>query len=84
MGTTPGQSDVTLPPGQWLARSEVARLLGVSGTRIDKMAIERKLPYLETPLGRLYPAEAVDAFKTQRDALRAAAQRNQHNNEDGE
>jgi excisionase family DNA binding protein len=59
-----------LTPGQ------AARLLNLSPQRVRQMADEGRLPCDRTPLGRLFPAEAVEALARERAAgqVRAVAE----------
>ena len=45
---------------EWLGPSETARRLGVSVSRVRQLAVvEGQLPYIKTPLGKLFAAEDV-------------------------
>jgi len=58
-----------------LTRSQAARLLGVSGEYVSHVIRLGQLPAIQTPLGKLIPADAVeDARQSREDALRDRAQ----------
>jgi hypothetical protein len=57
---------------EWLGPSEAARELGISLSRLRLIALEGKLPYTSTPLGRLFAAEDVARLRAERAARRSA------------
>jgi hypothetical protein len=50
------------------SRAEVALRLGVSPVRVDQLALSGRLPYIQTSLGKLYDADAVQALAAERAA----------------
>jgi hypothetical protein len=50
-----------------LSKSQAARELGVSSTRVDQLMNAGVLPYCNTALGRLVDPEAVAALKIERE-----------------
>ena len=46
----------------YLSSLQVARRLGISSQRVIQLANKGKLAHIRTPLGRLFPTEAVEAF----------------------
>lgn len=61
------------PDDDRLTRGAVALALEVSVTRVDQYVAAGRLPYEQTPLGRLYRPEDVEQLRKQR--AQAAAQR---------
>jgi len=51
---------------QLLTRSQVACRLGVSSEYVRSLALAGRLPFLDTPLGRLFDPAAVEAFAVTR------------------
>lgn len=51
----------------------VARKLGVSSQRVWKLTQEGRLPFYDTPLGRLYARAGVDAYLAERAKAREAS-----------
>ena len=58
-----------------LTRSDVCKRLALSPERVRQLAVSGRLPTLQTPLGRLYDANAVEALALSR---RANAERTSH------
>lgn len=56
-----------------LSPTQAANQLGVSSARIRQMVSEGKLPAVMTPLGRLIPADAVEAMRREREAAKSVA-----------
>ena len=54
---------------QGMTRGEVAYRLRLSPERVAQLGRAGVLPFLMTPLGRLYEADAVEAFAEQRERL---------------
>lgn len=50
----------------WLSTGDVRRVLGVSNQAVHKMVKAGRLPFVDTPAGRLYPREAVNRLKDER------------------
>lgn len=67
--TTPHHGDHDL----LLTTSQVARRLEVSVDRVRQLTRGGRLPFRQTPLGRLYETTAVEAFAAQRGADATAA-----------
>jgi excisionase family DNA binding protein len=59
----------------WLTTSQAARRIGCSGVWVGELAKAGKLPYTTTPLGRLYPIQAVADFAATRRGGDAAGER---------
>lgn len=57
---------MTLIADQVLSPSQAGRRLGVSAHRVLQLVNEGRLPAQMTPLGRLIPADAVDALAAER------------------
>ncbi len=53
-----------------LRPSQVASRLELSVSRIRQLAEAGRLPVVETPYGRLFPQDAVDAYAREREASR--------------
>ena len=54
--------------GEWLTLSQTAARLGVTTQYISRLVKAGRIVYQDTPLGRLFSGEAVDAFKAEREA----------------
>jgi len=57
----------------FLSLAEAARLVGCARSTLDVHARRGELDYISTSLGRLFPLEAVEAFKAERDLKRSLA-----------
>jgi excisionase family DNA binding protein len=55
-----------------LTASQAARLLGLSSERVRQLARQGRLKGHDTPLGRLYDRDDVEALKRERELSRAA------------
>lgn len=55
-----------------LTTGQAARELSVSADWVRKLVKQGTLPAIETPLGRLIPAEAVEQLRKDREAVNAA------------
>ena len=58
--------------GRLMTRGDVANRLNLSPERVRQLTVEGALPCLKTPLGRLYKAEAIEAFAILREQRRQA------------
>ena len=54
-----------------LTTVQVARQLGLCRERVRLLALNGELPFVETPLGRLFDAEIVERLRRERAAARA-------------
>jgi hypothetical protein len=57
---------------RWLGASEAARTLGCSVSWIRILAAQGRLPYTDTPLGKLFSVEDVQRFAVERVAQKTA------------
>lgn len=64
--------DVQREAEELLAPSAAARLLGLSVQRIAQLALGGRLPYRQTPLGRLFARADVEALASERAARTGA------------
>lgn len=51
-----------------LSRAQAARRLGIASETISKYARSGRLPYIATPLGRVYKVEDVERLRLEREA----------------
>jgi hypothetical protein len=65
-----GRGAEGMETGVWLNRSQVARVLGLTPTRVNQLARSGKLAHQLTPLGRLFSEETVRAAVAEREAQR--------------
>jgi hypothetical protein len=57
----------TLPTREWFSTSQAARRLGLSASRLRQLTVvEGRLPYTQTPLGKLIAAEDLTRFAQER------------------
>lgn len=56
----------TVQMDEWMSPSEVAQMLGVTTARIRQLSLEGKLPYEQTPLGRIYPRAEIERVRKER------------------
>jgi hypothetical protein len=54
--------------GEWLKASQAAWRLGVGVTRIHSLVRQGRLSYVETPNGRLFDPDVLDALRAELDA----------------
>lgn len=47
---------------RYYSPSQTARLLGVSRVRVTHLSQQGRLPFLETPNGRIFPKVEIDAI----------------------
>lgn len=53
---------------EWLTQKGVTERLGISKQMLSKLVAQGKLPYEESPHGRIYDPAVVDALRKERDA----------------
>lgn len=61
-------ADQMVLEGEWLTVSQVAARLGVTTQHVNRLTQQGRLTCQATPLGRLWPGEAVTALKLAREA----------------
>jgi len=57
-----------------MTTGQVARRLGLSEARIGQLARAGRLPFRQTPLGRLFDRDAIEEIARAREEKRLAAQ----------
>jgi DNA-binding transcriptional MerR regulator len=51
----------------YISAGAVAELFGVSRVRVHHLSEKGRLPFLKTPIGRLYPRKEIEALAEQRE-----------------
>jgi predicted site-specific integrase-resolvase len=61
-----------IDPEAWLSPKQTADLLRITNARVRQLSIEGRLPYVDTPNGRLYPRHEIERIAQQREEANAS------------
>ena len=54
----------TVEMAEWVSPAQAARILGVTTARVRQLALAGRLPFEQTPLGRIFPRDHIERLAT--------------------
>lgn len=61
-----GSLDPTIEMEEWVSPAQAARILGVTTARVRQLALAGRLPFTQTPMGRIFAREEIERLAASR------------------